>query len=70
MLKLFKNKSNHLKQILDQAIDGVVSIDENNNIVYFNPAAEKLWGYQASEVLGRNVKMLIPDSIQPNHDIM
>lgn len=68
MLKLFKSKSNHLKQILDQAIDGVVSIDENNNIVYFNPAAEKLWGYQASEVLGRNVKMLIPDSIQPNHD--
>ncbi len=68
MLKLFNRQKDHLKQILDQAIDGVVSIDHNNNISYFNRAAEKLWGYRSDEVLGKNVKMLIPDQFQPNHD--
>lgn len=68
MLKIFNRQSNHLKQILDQSIDGVVSIDHNNNISYFNRAAEKLWGYTSEEVIGKNVKMLIPDQFQPNHD--
>lgn len=68
MLNFFNRKNDHLKQILDQAIDGVVSIDENNCVSYFNKAAEKLWGYSADEVLGKNVKMLIPDKFQANHD--
>ena len=68
MLTFFNRKNDHLKQILDQAIDGVVSIDENNCVSYFNKAAEKLWGYSADEVLGKNVKMLIPDKFQANHD--
>lgn len=68
MLNFFNRKNDHLKQILDQAIDGVVSIDENNCVSYFNKAAEKLWGYRADEVLGKNVKMLIPDKFQANHD--
>ena len=68
MLNLFNRQDNHLKQILDQAIDGVVSIDQNNNIVYFNAAAEKLWGYSADEVMGKNVRMLVPEMFQRDHD--
>lgn len=56
------------RQILDQAIDAVVSIDENNVVTYFNKAAERLWGYEASEVIGRNVKLLVPRAIQSSHD--
>ncbi|MDX1670376.1 MAG: PAS domain S-box protein, partial [Limnobacter sp.] len=55
-------------QILDQAIDAVISIDEKNNVTYFNSAAEKLWGYSQSEVIGKNVKMLVPKAIQGRHD--
>jgi len=57
-----------LKQTLEQAIDAVVSIDENNCVTFFNTAAEKLFGYSRDEVLGNNVKMLVPMEIQPNHD--
>ncbi len=56
------------QQILNQAIDAVISIDSNNCVTFFNPAAEKLWGYDSSEVIGQNVKMLVPQDIQPRHD--
>ena len=53
---------------LENAIDAVVIIDEKNNVVFFNKAAELLWGYASSEVIGRNVKMLVPAAHQPVHD--
>lgn len=69
MLKRFlKGSSDSNNQILEQAIDAVVSIDENNNIMFYNAAAEKLWGYRKSEVIGKNVRMLVPREIQSNHD--
>lgn len=59
---------NSFEQALNQAIDAVVSIDENNCITFFNAAAERLWGYSPAEVMGQNVKMLVPAEIQSNHD--
>lgn len=57
-----------LNQTLEQALDAVVSIDEHNNVTFFNAAAEALWGYPRSAVLGRNVKMLVPAALQAGHD--
>lgn len=57
-----------IRQTLEQAIDAVVSINENNCITFYNKAAEALWGYTLDEVMGQNVKMLVPRSIQPQHD--
>ena len=53
-----------VEQTLEQALDAVVCIDENNNVTLFNGSAEKLWGYQRAEVIGNNVKMLVPQAIQ------
>lgn len=49
-------------------MNAVVSIDEHNNVTFYNDAAEKLWGYDADEVVGHNVKMLVPEVMQPDHD--
>lgn len=57
-----------IKQTLEQALDAVVTIDEKNIVTFFNSAAERLWGYAADEVIGQNVKMLVPDEIRSNHD--
>ena len=57
-----------VEQPLEQALDAVVCIDEHNNVTLFNASAEKLWGYQRQEVIGQNVKMLVPQAIQPQHD--
>ncbi|WP_375549947.1 PAS domain S-box protein [Oceanicaulis alexandrii] len=57
-----------ISQTLEQALDAVVTIDDNNIVTFMNAAAERLWGYDRSEVLGRNVKMLVPKIHQPRHD--
>ena len=65
---LFGNSTARYVSTLEQALDAIVSIDQNNNVTFFNQAAEKLWGYRRDEVLGRNVKMLVPADIQASHD--
>ena len=71
MLKgLFSGNGDKQNQILEQAIDAVVSIDENNLVTLYNAAAERLWGYSKSEVIGKNVKMLVPREIQSKHDAL
>lgn len=57
-----------MQQTLEQALDAVVCIDEHNNITLFNKAAEVLWGYSRDQVMGQNVKMLVPQIHQPSHD--
>ncbi len=57
-----------IAQTLEQALDAVVCIDERNRVTFFNAAAERLWGRSRDEVVGQNVKMLVPRSLQPNHD--
>lgn len=67
-LKQYLYKDSSSDQIVEQSIDAIVTIDENNNVVLFNKAAEMLWGYSREEVIGKNVKMLVPREIQPKHD--
>ncbi|RCS56426.1 PAS domain S-box protein, partial [Parvibium lacunae] len=57
-----------INQTLEQALDAVVTIDENNNVIFYNPAAERFWGYTRDEVIGKNVKMLVPRMHQAGHD--
>ncbi|MEP3348377.1 MAG: EAL domain-containing protein [Marinomonas sp.] len=60
--------SNILVQTLEQAIDSVVVINSSNNIILYNSAAERFWGFTREEVMGKNVKILVPDHLKPNHD--
>ncbi|MFY0610584.1 MAG: PAS domain S-box protein [Hyphomicrobiaceae bacterium] len=48
--------------------DAVITIDELGCIASFNPAAEKVFGYTASEAIGHNVKMLMPQPYRQEHD--
>ena len=49
-----------LRAILDTATDGIVTVDESGTIERFNPGAERLFGYGADEVLGQDIRVLIP----------
>jgi PAS domain S-box-containing protein len=57
-----------LRSIITTAVDGIVTIDDQGMIEFFNPAAERLFGYAADEVMGRNVRNLIPRSFRERHD--
>lgn len=56
------------RAILDAAADAIVTIDGKGRIGGFNRAAERIFGYNAAEVLGRNVAMLMPPPYRQEHD--
>ncbi|MBT3306374.1 MAG: PAS domain S-box protein [Alphaproteobacteria bacterium] len=55
-------------QTLDNAVNGIITIDEQGIVQSFNRAAETIFGYSSPEVIGNNVKMLMPDNYAFNHD--
>ncbi|WP_241191517.1 EAL domain-containing protein [Pseudomonas chlororaphis] len=55
-------------QTLEQANDAVVIIDDRNQVVFFNAAAERFWGCQRHEVLGSEVGTLVPIPIRSRND--
>lgn len=57
-----------LAAIIDHAIDGIITIDNRGNVESINPAALELFGYQAEEVIGHNISMLMPEPDRGNHD--
>jgi PAS domain S-box-containing protein len=57
-----------LRSILESAVEGIIVIDGAGLIQAFNPAAERLFGYSAQEVLGQNVRRLMPPPDSEQHD--
>ncbi len=58
----------HLRSILDTVPEAMIIIDEAGIITSFSAAAAQLFGYQADEVIGRNVRMLMPEPYRSEHD--
>ena len=63
-----KRSEERLRSIVESAVDGIIVIDERGSIQAFNPSAERLFGYTISEVIGRNVRMLMPSPDRERHD--
>jgi PAS domain S-box-containing protein len=57
-----------LAAILQSAVDAIISIDAGGVIESVNPATEKLFGYSATELIGQNVKVLMPEPYRSQHD--
>lgn len=57
-----------LSVVFNTAAEGIITIDQHGLIDSFNPAAERMFGYSAKEVLGKNVNTLMPAPYKANHD--
>ncbi|MDD5057721.1 MAG: diguanylate cyclase [Sideroxydans sp.] len=57
-----------LQSIIHNAMDGIIMINENGDIHGFNPAAEEIFGYSQQEIIGKNVRMLMPEPDRSAHD--
>ncbi len=58
----------HLQSILDTVPEAMIVIDERGLMQSFSSAAERLFGYSAGEVIGKNVTMMMPAPYRDNHD--
>jgi PAS domain S-box-containing protein len=63
-----RDSESELDAILQTAIDGVITIDESGIVKSANPAAAAMFGYERSELIGNNVKMLMPSPTRDEHD--
>ncbi|REL33205.1 PAS domain S-box protein [Rhodohalobacter sp. SW132] len=56
------------RSILETTVDAIITITPKGNIRTFNKTAEKLFGYHSTEVIGKNVKILMPNPYKAEHD--
>ncbi len=63
-----RDSEERLRGIVETAVEGIVTIDALGIIASVNPAAEKMFGYRAKELIGRNVNLLMPSPFREQHD--
>jgi two-component system, LuxR family, sensor kinase FixL len=56
------------RSIIESAMDGIIVIDERGVVEAFNPSAQRLFGYRESDMIGRNVSVLMPSPYREEHD--
>ena len=57
-----------LSSIVDNTTNGIIVLDRNSVVQAFNPAAEQIFGYGPSEIVGRNISMILPAQYREIHD--
>ena len=57
-----------LRAVVETAVDGIITIDECGLIETVNPAAARIFGYEARSLIGRNLRVLMPEPYHSEHD--
>jgi len=61
-------REEHLRGIMETVLEAIITIDARGIIDTFNPAAEQIFGYDAQQVIGKNIKKLMPQPYRREHD--
>jgi methyl-accepting chemotaxis protein len=67
-MKQVERQKKITEEILEQALDAVITINHNKEITFFNKSAETMFGFSREEVTGQNVKTIVPIEHRANHD--
>jgi PAS domain S-box-containing protein len=59
--KIREQNEARVQAIMDNVIDGIVTVNENSIIESFNPSAEQIFGYSATDIIGQSIDKLIPE---------
>ena len=62
------NSEARFRSVIETVLEGILTINSRGIVDTMNPAAEKIFGYYASEVIGQNIKMLMPEPYHSEHD--
>lgn len=67
-IKRLEADAAEFRALLDAAADGIVAIDHEGIVLEFNPAAQRLFGYTAKEIIGRKIDELMPEPDRSRHE--
>jgi two-component system sensor kinase FixL len=65
---LYRQSEESNRAVMDNVLDGIITIDEHDRIRSFNAACEDIFGYTAAEVVGQPISLLMPDPTYSEHD--
>ena len=68
ILAALEEVASHYKAIMETTVDAIITIDSQGIVQTFNSAAENIFGYHTEEVIGNNIKMLMPEPYRCEHD--
>lgn len=60
----------HLTSLFENATEGIILTNGKGEIVLVNPAAERMFGYTADELISKPIEILLPDSVRPHHHVL
>jgi PAS domain S-box-containing protein len=66
--RALRESESHLRGILDTASDAIITIDQDGLILTINRATERIFGYTGSQMIGKNINMLMPAPYHGEHD--
>ncbi len=66
--KMMRHREQRLRNIIENAADGMITISQEGYVTSFNPASERIFGYKAGEILGRNINTLMDDEHADRHN--
>ncbi len=62
------NSEARYRSVIDSVIDSIITIDSQGRIMTMNPATETIFGYKKIDLIGNNIKMLMPEPFHSEHD--
>ncbi|HUP47483.1 MAG TPA: PAS domain S-box protein, partial [Thermoanaerobaculia bacterium] len=65
--KALRESEEHYRLVSETAQDAIFTIDDQSTILSCNPAVERIFGYQPSELIGHNLEMIIPERLRESH---
>ncbi len=65
---MLRASEHRIRSVLETTVDGIITIGEDGIVRSFNPAAERIFGYSADEIIGQNIHVLMPSPYRQEHD--
>jgi len=63
-----RESEKRIRSVVDNTVDGIITVDEHGIVDSFNPAAEKIFGYKSTEIIGWNINLLMPEPYHNKHN--